>query len=104
MMLVAQGLALVISDSTPIYFNDSPGYISISTGDLIPGVHFPNAVLILAVATVSPAVLLNKTILGRYTYSIGSNEEATALSGHQHAPLEDHRSTRWPGCSPASPG
>jgi ribose transport system permease protein len=27
------------------------------------------------------AVLLNKTILGRYTYSIGSNEEATALSG-----------------------
>ena len=27
------------------------------------------------------AVLLNKTILGRYTYLIGSNEEATALSG-----------------------
>ena len=27
------------------------------------------------------AVLLNQTVLGRYTYSIGSNEEATALSG-----------------------
>ena len=26
-------------------------------------------------------MLLDKTILGRYTYSIGSNEEATALSG-----------------------
>jgi ribose transport system permease protein len=26
-------------------------------------------------------VLLTKSVLGRYTYSIGSNEEATALSG-----------------------
>ena len=80
MMLVAQGLALVISDSTPIYFNDAPSYISISTGHLF-GVNFPNAVLVLAVATVVAAVVLNKTVLGRYTYSIGSNEEATALSG-----------------------
>ena len=37
--------------------------------------------LVLAVATVIAAVVLNKTVLGRYTYSIGSNEEATALSG-----------------------
>jgi ribose transport system permease protein len=80
MMLVAQGLALVISDSTPIYFSDSPSYTQISTGHLF-GVDFPNAVLVLAVAVVISAVLLNKTVLGRYTYSIGSNEEATALSG-----------------------
>jgi ribose transport system permease protein len=80
MMLVAQGLALVISDSTPIYFSDSPSYTQISTGHLF-GVNFPNAVLVLAVAVVISAVLLNKTVLGRYTYSIGSNEEATALSG-----------------------
>jgi ribose transport system permease protein len=38
-------------------------------------------VLVLAVIAVIAGVLLNKTILGRYTYSIGSNEEATALSG-----------------------
>jgi ribose transport system permease protein len=80
MMLVAQGLALVISDSTPIYFSDTPSYTQISTGHLF-GVDFPNAVLVLAVAAVISAVLLNKTLLGRYTYSIGSNEEATALSG-----------------------
>src|SRR3982751_4567473 len=80
MMLVAQGLALVVSHSTPIYFNDAPGYIGISTGHLF-GVDFPNAVLVLAVAAVIAAVVLNRTILGRYTYSIGSNEEATALSG-----------------------
>lgn len=79
MMLVAQGLALVISGSAPIYFTDDPSYSKISTGNIIPDV--PNAVIILAVLAVVSAVLLNRTILGRYTYSIGSNEEATALSG-----------------------
>lgn len=79
MMLVAQGLALVISGSAPIYFTDDPSYSKISTGNIIPDV--PNAVIILAVLAVISAVLINKTILGRYTYSIGSNEEATALSG-----------------------
>jgi ribose transport system permease protein len=80
MMLVAQGLALVISNSTPIYFTNTPSYTKISTGHLF-GVNFPNAVLVLAVAFAVSAVILNKTVLGRYTYSIGSNEEATALSG-----------------------
>jgi ribose transport system permease protein len=81
MMLVAQGLALVVSDSKPIYFTKDPGYVQISIGSIIPGVDFPNAVLVLLVAVVISVVLLNRTILGRYTYAIGSNEEATALSG-----------------------
>ncbi|MEO6826535.1 MAG: ABC transporter permease [Microbacteriaceae bacterium] len=81
MMLVAQGLALVISKSTPIYFDKVPAFSSISTGNLIPGLNFPNAVIILAIVAVIAAVVLNKTVLGRYTYSIGSNEEATAISG-----------------------
>jgi ribose transport system permease protein len=79
MMLVAQGLALVLSKSTPIYFNDVPAYSKISRGTLIP--NFPNAVIILTAAAVIAGVLLNKSVLGRYTYSIGSNEDATALSG-----------------------
>jgi ribose transport system permease protein len=80
MMLVAQGLALVISDSTPIYFTEDPSYIQISIGELL-GVDLPNAVLVLLAAAVIAGILLSKTVLGRYTYSIGSNEEATALSG-----------------------
>ncbi|QAY63475.1 ABC transporter permease [Xylanimonas allomyrinae] len=80
MMLVAQGLALVVSHTTPIYFKDAPGYTKISTGSLL-GFDFPNAVLVLLVVTVGSAVVLNTTLLGRYTYAIGSNEEATALSG-----------------------
>jgi len=83
MMLVAQGLALVISNARPIYFDttDHAGYIWLSTGSIIPGAKFPNAVIVLALAAVVAFVLLNKTLLGRYTVSIGSNEEATALSG-----------------------
>jgi len=81
MMLVCAGLALVISQSTPIYFDKIPAFSAISTGNLIPGVNFPNAVFILAAVAIIAAVILNKTVLGRYTYSIGSNEEATVLSG-----------------------
>ncbi|AKU15646.1 ABC transporter permease [Luteipulveratus mongoliensis] len=81
MMLVAQGLALVIADSRPIYFTDDPAYQRLSTGDVLPGVNFPNAVVVLLIAAVVAGVVLSKTVLGRYTYSIGSNEDATALSG-----------------------
>lgn len=79
MMLVAQGLALVISDSAPIYFTDYPDYVKISTGELIPGL--PNAVLVLFAGCLIAGLLLGRTILGRYTYAIGSNEPATELSG-----------------------
>ncbi|MGP4115236.1 ABC transporter permease [Streptomyces sp. 4N509B] len=81
MMLVAEGLALVVSDSTPIYFSEVSGYTDISTGRLVPSIDIPNAVLVLALVAAIAGVLLTKTLLGRYTYSIGSNEEATALSG-----------------------
>ncbi|WP_225843168.1 ABC transporter permease [Streptomyces albus] len=80
MMLVAGGLALVVSGSAPIYF-DSTAYTDISTGSIVPGTDFPNAVLILAVVAILAGVTLSRTVLGRYTYALGSNEEATALSG-----------------------
>lgn len=79
MMLVAQGLALVISGVAPIYFDLGSGYVKLSTGTLIPGL--PNAVLIYLLAALVAAVALGKTLLGRYTFAIGSNEDATALSG-----------------------
>jgi ribose transport system permease protein len=81
MMLIAQGLALVISGTAPIYFNQTPGFTDISLGSLIPGVTLPNAVLILFLLAGVAWVLLSKSIIGRYTFSIGSNEEATRISG-----------------------
>lgn len=90
MMLVCQGLALVVSKTKPIYFDPDSGYTSISTGTLIDdhvlvGVplprNLPNAIIVFALAIAVAAVLLNRTLLGRYDVAIGSNEEATALSG-----------------------
>jgi ribose transport system permease protein len=76
----AQGLALITSDLKPILFTtDVKGWDSIAQGNIIP--NFPNAVLILFVAAIIASIILNKTVLGRYTFAIGSNTEATKLSG-----------------------
>jgi ribose transport system permease protein len=80
MMMIAGGLALVISNVRPIYFSTSaPEFKRIALGVLIPGI--PNAVLITIVLAIVAALVLSKTLLGRYTFAIGSNEEATRLSG-----------------------
>lgn len=85
MMMIARGLALVISGLTPIYFNDAPAFTNIAMGSVlgavIPGFEIPNAVLILFLAAIIAGLILSKTVLGRYTFALGSNEEATRLSG-----------------------
>jgi len=85
MMLILKGLSLVISGTRPIYFNDTPGFTQISQGSivgaLIPSVPLPNGVLILFLVAIVVSLILSKTALGRYTFALGSNEEAVRLSG-----------------------
>jgi ribose transport system permease protein len=85
MMLILKGLSLVISGTKPIYFNATPGFTQISTGSLIgqviPALPIPNGVLILFAVAAVTAFILGKTILGRFTFALGSNEEAVRLSG-----------------------
>lgn len=85
MMMIAKGLALVISQAKPIYFNDTPTFRQLAMGSIlgriIPGFNVPNAVLVLFLAAVIATLVLSKTILGRYAVALGSNEEATRLSG-----------------------
>ena len=85
MMMLLKGLSLVISGTKPIYFNDTPGFSAISQdsliGDLVPALPIPNAVLILFLLAIAASIVLERTALGRYTYAIGSNEEAIRLSG-----------------------
>ena len=85
MMLILKGLSLIISGTKPIYFNDTPGFSQISTGSLIgeiiPSVPVPNGVLILFVLALVIGYVLNRTVLGRYCFALGSNEEAVRLSG-----------------------
>ena len=85
MMMIARGLSLVISGVKPIYFNDTPVFRQLTMGSVvgavIPGLPIPNAVLVLFGAALVAAFILAKTVLGRYAIAIGSNEEATRLSG-----------------------
>jgi ribose transport system permease protein len=81
MMLVAAGLSLVISGTKPIYFKEHPDFQLLMNFSVIPGARFPLGVLIFIVLIAISAVILAKTIIGRYAFSIGSNEVATALSG-----------------------
>ena len=85
MLYVTKGLSLVISGLKPIYFNDAPDFRTVAMGSalgtLIPGLEIPNAILVLFGAAIVANLILTKTVLGRYTFAIGSNEEATRLSG-----------------------
>ncbi|UGB29314.1 ABC transporter permease [Metabacillus sp. B2-18] len=81
MMMIAKGLALVISGTKPIYFTDSPGFSDISLGNIIPGFGIPNGVIIFFAVAIIGSLILSKTIIGRYNFALGSNEEATRLSG-----------------------
>jgi len=84
-LFIARGLALVLSNKAPVYFNDAPEFNTIAMGSIIgsvfPNFPVPNIVIVLFVMAAIMGWILNRTTLGRYTYAIGSNEEATRLSG-----------------------
>src|SRR5271170_204330 len=85
MMQAWKGLSLVVSSDQPIYFTDTENFYRISQDSLIghalPWLPIPNAGLILLVLAVISSITLNRTALGRYTFALGSNEEAVRLSG-----------------------
>ncbi|MBI5959337.1 MAG: ABC transporter permease [Chloroflexi bacterium] len=92
MMYVAKGLSLILSELRPIYFYDTPLFREIAMGNhfnifgqsfdiTYRGYDIPNAIWILFAAAIVGSFLLSKTILGRYTFALGSNAEATRLSG-----------------------
>ena len=107
MLNIAKGLALVISGLSPIYFNDTPEFnqgshgLAGRLGD--PGLDIPNVVLVMFGAAIIASFILSRTILGRYTFALGSNEEAARLSGVKVVELEDRGLRRSAVCSPASP-
>ncbi len=85
MMMLLKGLSLLITNARPIYFNDIEGFDQIAlgsiVGDIFPALIIPNGVLIMFVMAIVCSVILNRTALGRYTFALGSNEEAVRLSG-----------------------
>jgi ribose transport system permease protein len=79
MMSITRGLAQVLSDVKPIYFEGTPEFYDLFMGKPFLGI--PNAVFIMFGAAIVASLVLTKTSLGRYTFALGSNEEATRLSG-----------------------
>ncbi|CAG4990061.1 Ribose import permease protein RbsC [Dyadobacter sp. CECT 9275] len=76
-MTIGRGLALILSKGRPISnLSDSFNFIG---GGNVAGIPFPIIILILAFLICS--VILNKTILGRYMYAVGGNEQAARASG-----------------------
>ncbi|GAA2646081.1 MULTISPECIES: ABC transporter permease [Nonomuraea] len=76
MLGIARGLALVISQGSPIAMPDAVSHV----GDTIGG-YLPIPVIVMVVMGLIAAVILNRTYPGRAMYAIGGNEEAARLSG-----------------------
>jgi ribose transport system permease protein len=86
MLYATKGLSLVVSQLKPIYFNDAPIFNQTAMGSVLGSIvpaldPIKNVVLVMFGAAIIAAFILSKTILGRYTFAMGSNVEATRLSG-----------------------
>lgn len=76
-MTIGRGLALILSKGRPVS-NLSSSFSYIGGGEWL-GIPVPILLLILIFAICS--AILNKTVLGRYAYAVGGNEEAARVSG-----------------------
>jgi len=77
MMGIARGLALIVTEGIP-RFRLAPGAEFVGQGRVL-GIPVPTISVLLLYAVCY--VVLTRTRLGRYTYAIGSNPQATLLSG-----------------------
>src|SRR5690606_30409239 len=78
MLSVAQAIALMLVKGTPIY-NITPAFI-----DFVGYTRFLNLPIVVWIGlatTLMGALILRKTIFGRYVYAIGSNASAAHKSG-----------------------
>jgi len=78
-MQVASGIAYIISQGKPIYkIPDS--FTALGRG-AEPFFSIPYAVILMIVLYATANVLMSRTVLGRYIYAVGGNDEAARLSG-----------------------
>jgi ribose transport system permease protein len=93
MMLIARGVALQITGARAVSgLGESFGvlgngsFLKMMTigDDGFPNVSFPGIpypVILMVVIALAVAFMLNRSVLGRYIYAVGSNAEAARLSG-----------------------
>lgn len=76
-MTIGRGLALILSKGRPVS-NLSDSFNFIGGGDIL-GIPFP--IIVLIIIFIICSLILKKTLLGRYIYAIGGNEQASRASG-----------------------
>jgi ribose/xylose/arabinose/galactoside ABC-type transport system permease subunit len=76
-MTIGRGLALILSKGRPVS-NLSDSFNFIGSGNLL-GIPFP--IIVLIIIFIICSIILKKTILGRYIYAVGGNEQAARASG-----------------------
>ena len=77
MLTIARGATLVYTDGRPIT-GLPDAFVWLGAGEIA---RIPVPVVIMTVVFAASYVVLTQTVLGRYIYVIGGNEEATRLSG-----------------------
>ncbi len=80
-MTILRGITLVFTDGKPITLGSNALAMAFGKigGGTILGV--PSPVIITILVFITCYYILNHTKMGRYTYALGGNEEATKLSG-----------------------
>ncbi len=78
MFTMARGLALWLSDKTPISIFGLEGVRWFGTGQVLG---IPAAVVVFLAVTATAWVLLNRTRYGRYVIAVGGNREAARIAG-----------------------
>lgn len=93
MMLIARGVALQITGAAAVsglgenfgVLGNGAFFKMVEKGAnglpkmIFPGIPYP--VIMMVILAIAVAIMLNKTVTGRYIYAVGSNEEAARLSG-----------------------
>jgi ribose transport system permease protein len=78
MFTMARGLALWLSDKTPVSLFSLDGVRWFGNGEVLG---IPSAAIVFLAVTVFAWVVLNRTRFGRYVIAVGGNREAARIAG-----------------------
>lgn len=77
--MALRGLAMIISDAKPVYIQNVPNFRYLAQYRLFDLIPLP--VIYMIVLCLIMSFILQKTVIGRNVFAVGSNEEAARLSG-----------------------
>jgi ribose transport system permease protein len=82
-LLMLRSQSLVANDQLPVTLEAFPALLDLANGTLFEGSRLPVPVpvVVMLIVAIAVSLVLSRSRMGRYVYSVGSNETATRLSG-----------------------